>query len=118
MPVASGFFITAVLAGVGVPLMASFWAELLVFIAAVKAFPIGGIAAIMGLIISALFMLRVVQKTFYGDENPKYAHLPDMTGFLAVPRIILVSVIMFFGMFPKIILDVIQSAVIPFVSRF
>ena len=86
MPVASSFFIIAALAGIGVPLMASFWAELLVFIAAVQAFPIGGIAALIGLIISALFMLRVVQKTFYGDKNPRWEHIPDVPGFLAVPR--------------------------------
>ena len=77
--------------------MASFWAELLVFIAAVKAFPIGGIAALVGLIISALFMLRVVQRTFYGDKNPRWEHIPDVPGFLAVPRIVLVSIILFFG---------------------
>ncbi len=118
MPIASTFFIVAALAGIGVPLMASFWAELLVFIAAVKAFPVGGVAALVGLIISALFMLRVVQKTFYGDKNPRWEHIPDVPGFLAVPRIVLVSVILFFGMFPKIMLDVIQSTVIPFVNRF
>ncbi|SPF37267.1 Proton-translocating NADH-quinone oxidoreductase, chain M [Syntrophobacter sp. SbD1] len=118
MPIASSFFIVAALAGIGVPLMASFWAELLVFIAAVKVFPVGGIAALVGLIISALFMLRVVQRTFYGEKNPKWEHIPDVSGFLAVPRVILMSIILFFGMFPKIMLDVIQSTVIPFVNRF
>ena len=38
MPIASAFFIMAALAGIGVPLMASFWAELLVFISAVRDF--------------------------------------------------------------------------------
>ena len=98
--------------------MASFWAELLVFIAAVKAFPVGGIVALAGLIIGALFMLRVVQRTFYGDKNPRWEHIPDVSGFLAVPRMVLVSIILFFGLFPKIMLDVIQSSVIPFVNRF
>jgi len=118
MPVASTFFILAALAGIGVPLMASFWAELLVFVSAVKVFPVGGVLALMGLIVSALFMLRVVQRTFYGDKNPRWEHIPDVNGFLAVPRIILVSIIFFFGLFPKFILDVVQSAVIPFVGRF
>ena len=74
--------------------------------------------ALVGLIISALFMLRVVQRTFYGDKNPRWEHIPDVSGFLAVPRVILMSIILFFGMFPKIMLDVIQSTVIPFVNRF
>ncbi len=118
MPIASAFFIIAALAGIGVPLMASFWAELLVFIAAVGRFPVGGVLALAGLIVSALFMLRVVQRTFYGDRNPRWEHIPDVNGFLAVPRIILVSIIIFFGIFPKFMLDVIQSTVIPFVGKF
>ncbi|MFZ2446530.1 MAG: NADH-quinone oxidoreductase subunit M [Syntrophobacteraceae bacterium] len=118
MPVASSFFIIAALAGIGVPLMASFWAELLVFISAVQVFPIGGIFALAGLVVSALFMLRVVQKTFYGERNERWAHIPDVGAFLAVPRVILIGIIIFFGLFPKFMLDVIQSAVIPFVKAF
>ncbi len=116
MPVASAFFIIAAFAGIGVPFMASFWAELLVFISAVKTYPVRGILAVFGLVLSALFMLRVVQKTFYGERNERWAHIPDVPIALAVPRIILVGVILFFGMFPRVILDVIQSAVIPFVA--
>jgi NADH-quinone oxidoreductase subunit M len=118
MPVASAFFIIAAFCGVGVPCMSSFWAELLVFIAAVKTYPIRGVLAVLGLVISALFMLRVVQKTFYGDRNEKWAHIPDVTLVLATPRIILIGVLVFFGLFPRLILDVIQSAVVPFVSSF
>jgi NADH-quinone oxidoreductase subunit M len=116
MPKASAFFIIAAFAGIGVPFMASFWAELLVFVSAVQTFPIRGILAVSGLVVSALFMLRVVQKTFYGERNEQWAHIPDVPLFLATPRIILVGVILFFGMFPKVMLDVIQSAVIPFVA--
>jgi len=61
-------------------------------------------------------MLRVVQKTFYGEKNERWAHIPDVPLYLATPRIILVGVILFFGMFPKVMLDVIQSTVIPFVA--
>lgn len=116
MPVASAFFIVAAFAGIGVPFMASFWAELLVFISAVQTYPMWGILAVMGLVVSALFMLRVVQRTFYGEKNERWEHIPDVPLALATPRIILVGVILFFGMFPRVILDVIQSAVIPFVA--
>ncbi len=118
MPVASAFFIIAAFAGIGVPCMASFWAELLVFISAIKVYPVRGLFAVLGLVISALFMLRVVQKTFYGERNERWAHIPDVSLALATPRIILVGVIIFFGIFPRLIVDVIQSAVIPFVNSF
>jgi NADH-quinone oxidoreductase subunit M len=117
MPVASTFFIIAAFAGIGVPCMASFWAELLVFISAVKTYPVRGILAVLGLVVSALFMLRVVQKTFYGEKNERWAHIPDVPLFLASPRIILVGVILLFGLFPRLMVDVIQTAVMPFVSN-
>jgi len=74
--------------------------------------------AVLGLVVSALFMLRVVQKSFYGEKNERWAHIPDVNLFQATPRIILVGVLVFFGLFPRLILDVIQSAVVPFVSSF
>ena len=78
MPVASTYFIVAAMASMGIPCLASFWGELVVFISAFKVYPVRGAMAIVALVISALFMLRVVQKTFYGPKNEQYEHLPDV----------------------------------------
>src|SRR5512137_1437873 len=56
MPKASSYFIIAALAGIGVPCLASFWAELLVFIAAFRVYPVRGTLAICALVVNALFM--------------------------------------------------------------
>jgi NADH-quinone oxidoreductase subunit M len=116
MPVASGFFIVAALAGIGVPCLASFWAELLVFIASFKVYPVRGTLAICALVVSALFMLRVVQRTFYGEKNERFAHLRDVSFGLGIPRMILVSVIVLFGLYPSLMLDVVQTAAIPLIN--
>jgi NADH-quinone oxidoreductase subunit M len=116
MPVASGYFILAALAGIGVPCLASFWGELMVFIASFKVYPIRGAFAIAALVVSALFMLRVVQKAFYGPPNDKFADLQDVTFGLGIPRLILVVVIVLFGLFPSLMYDVIGTASIPFMN--
>jgi NADH-quinone oxidoreductase subunit M len=116
MPVASGYFIVAALAGMGVPGFASFWAEVTVFISALKVYPVLGVLAICAVVLSALYMLRVVQKTFYGERNERYAHLPDVSFSLGLPRMILVAVMVLFGLFPRLMLDLIQTAVIPFMG--
>ncbi|NLJ26629.1 MAG: NADH-quinone oxidoreductase subunit M, partial [Deltaproteobacteria bacterium] len=116
MPVASGYFIVAALAGMGVPGLASFWGEFLVFVSAFKTYPLRGAAAVTALVISALFMLRVVQKTFYGPGNEKYAQLPDMPFRLGIPRMILVTVLLLFGFFPSLLLDMIETASIPLIT--
>jgi NADH-quinone oxidoreductase subunit M len=61
-------------------------------------------------------MLRVVQKTFYGQRNERYAHVPDVSFSLGLPRMILVAVMVLFGLFPRLMLDLIQTAVIPFMG--
>ena len=116
MPVASAFFITAALCGAGVPGMASFWAELLVFIATVKVYPVRGLLAIAALVVGALFALRVVQNTFFNEPNPKFIHFEDVSPFLGLPRMILIGVLIFFGFFPQLMVGTIKTAVIPFLQ--
>ncbi len=116
MPVASTYFIVAALASMGVPGLANFWGELVVFISAFEVYPVRGIVAVVALVVTALFMLRVVQKTFYGPENVRYAGLPDMSFFLGIPRMILAAVLLFLGLYPSLLFDVIQTASIPFMS--
>jgi NADH-quinone oxidoreductase subunit M len=61
-------------------------------------------------------MLRVVQKTFYGPKNEQFEQLTDVPFRLAVPRMILIAVLVFFGLFPSILFDVIETASIPFIN--
>ena len=116
MPVASTYFIVAALAGIGVPGLATFWGELMVFIAAFKTYPLWGSLAVCALVVSALFMLRVVQRTFYGPKNEKYEHLADVSLSLGIPRMILLAVLVIFGLFPSLMFDMIETASIPFMN--
>lgn len=117
MPVAASFFIVAALTGIGVPCLASFWAELMVFIAAFKVYPLYGTLAVGALVVSALFILRVVQKTCYGPPNERLLKVPDITPALGIPRVILVSVIVLFGLFPALMVNIIQTAAVSFLDR-
>ncbi len=116
MPVASTYFIVAALAGIGVPGLATFWGELMVFIAAFKTYPLWGSLAVCALVVSALFMLRVVERTFYGPKNEKYEHLADVSLGLGIPRMILLAVLVIFGLFPSLMFDMIETASIPFMN--
>jgi NADH-quinone oxidoreductase subunit M len=72
--------------------------------------------AVAALVVTALFMLRVVQKTFYGPENERFAKLTDVSPGLGIPRMILAAVLLFLGLYPAFLFDVIQSASVPFMS--
>jgi NADH-quinone oxidoreductase subunit M len=116
MPVASAFFITAALCGAGVPGMASFWAELLVFIATFKVFPVQALLAIAALVVGALFALRVVQNSFFNEPNPKFVHFEDVSPFLGLPRMILIGALFLFGFFPQLMVSLIKTSVVPFLQ--
>ncbi len=116
MPVASTFFILAALASMGIPGLANFWGELVVFIAAFRTYPTLGVIAVLALVVTALFMLRVVQHTFYGPVNEKFSHLQDVSFFLGIPRMILAAVLVIVGLYPSILFDVIHTASAPFIN--
>ncbi|MDJ0668613.1 MAG: NADH-quinone oxidoreductase subunit M [Desulfobacterales bacterium] len=116
MPVASGYLVMAALTGIGVPCLASFWAELTVFIAAFRVYPLYATLAVAALVVSALFMLRVLQRTCYGPPNERLAHLGDVSFGLGLPRMILVAVILLFGLFPALMFELIQTASIPLLN--
>ncbi|MBI4776744.1 MAG: NADH-quinone oxidoreductase subunit M [Deltaproteobacteria bacterium] len=116
MPATSFFFIFAALAGIGVPCLSSFWAELLVFIHAFRVYPVLGLFAILGLVVSALFMLRVAQKAFYGEKNTRFADKPDMSLIMRFPRAMLAGTLLLFGLLPRLMLDLINGSVSVFVQ--
>ncbi len=110
VPVAATLFIMAGLCGMGVPGFASFWAELLVFIAAVMKYPFLGVVAIAGLVFTSAYMLRVLGRAMFGPRNDKWNTLHDMSAFQSIPRLVLVGVLLAFGFFPSLILDMIRTA--------
>jgi NADH-quinone oxidoreductase subunit M len=116
MPVVSGYFILAALTSIGIPCLASFWGELVVFLSSVRVYPVRGVAAVSALFLGALFMLRVIQKTFYGPQVEKYTHLPDISFSQGIPRLILAAVIVLFGLYPSLMFDMIETASVSFMG--
>jgi NADH-quinone oxidoreductase subunit M len=110
IPVAAFYFILAALTAIGVPGLAAFWGELAVFISCFKVYPILAVLSICGLAITALFMLRVVQQTCYGSPKEHHAHIQDLSFAMGIPRMILSVVIVFFGLFPSFMFDMIETA--------
>jgi NADH-quinone oxidoreductase subunit M len=111
MPRAVSIFIVAGLCGAGVPGLASFWAELLVFLAALEIYPVIGVAIIAGLVLTAIYVLRVFSVAFFGPVNDRWEGLRelDLQGWQLLPRAILVAVLVVFGFFPRLLLDVIDG---------
>lgn len=120
MPRAVSIFIVAGLCGAGLPGLASFWAELLVFLAAIKTYPLIGVIIIIGLVLTAIYVLRVFNTAFFGPPNDRWKNLKevDLTGFQLLPRAILVVVLVYFGFVPRAMLDIINSTTTALLGKF
>ena len=110
IPVASAFFIIAALTGAGVPGFASFWAELLVFLGTLRVYPVLAAIVVGGLIFTLAYSIRVIILAFFGAAREAHPVVADIPPFLALPRLVLVAVLLVLGFYPRLILDVIDPA--------
>ena len=79
-----------------------------------------GIFAVIGILITSVYILRAVQKIFLGEIasglNPVF-DVFDVNDFEKPPLIILVLVMFVFGIYPKLLLEVMSTSTV-FLSRF
>jgi NADH-quinone oxidoreductase subunit M len=74
-------FVITTLASVGLPLLNNFVGEFLVLQAAMQVNILYAVFAALGVILSAVYMLWMVQRTFYGETPEEVKrHVTDMTG--------------------------------------
>ena len=65
----------------------------------------------VGLVLTAIYVIRVFSQAFFGPVNDKWDDLRglDLKGWQILPRAILVAVLVYFGFFPSALLDVIDG---------
>ena len=79
-PVYTGITTLGFFAALGLPGMSGFVSEVLVLIGAWEKFPVLACIAVIGIVITAAFLLWTLQRVFLGPLNEKYKDMPDVTG--------------------------------------
>jgi NADH-quinone oxidoreductase subunit M len=115
--VAAAFMITG-FASLGLPGLFNFVAEFAVFTGSVQVYPVAAVISIFAVVITAIYVLRVVQQIFFGPRNAKWDHLEDAKGIELVPVVLLTGVLLVFGIFPHLIMDMISNGVVPIAQKF
>lgn len=113
MPHLTFGFMLAGLASVGLPGLSGFVPEVTIFIGTMKVYPVCAVIAIAGIIITALYILRMLAKLLFGPAVPRFASVPDEHGVDLVPLIVLGTLIVVFGIFPDLLMGVIRSTILP-----
>jgi NADH-quinone oxidoreductase subunit M len=115
VPVLAGVFLFAGLASLSLPGTAPFVSEFLVLIGTFTVNKTVAVVATLGIILAAGYVLWMVQRTVQGTPNPALAGLRPMRKDITVRETLvvapLIALLIFFGFYPKPLLDVINPAV-------
>jgi NADH-quinone oxidoreductase subunit M len=113
MPLIAVGFLIAGLASLGLPGTSGFAAEMLLFLGA---FPVWGwhtALAVFGVVITAGYILWMIQRAMFGPKIERWADLPDANRWDLVPVVLLAATIFVFGIYPAFITDVFAIGVEP-----
>ncbi len=110
MPVESTLYLLACFASLGLPALAGFVAEYLVFTGTFAILPGPTIAAAFGVVLTAGYMLWMFRRAFYGPLNLRWSWLTDATPREAFPLVALAVVILFVGIYPKPMVDLLTPS--------
>ncbi len=112
MPWAAVGFIVAGLVSMGMPGFSGFNAEFPIFMGAWQAQPVVAIIAIIGVIITAAYILLVIRRVFFGEMPAEFAESVRDVGVFDKLASGLLSVIMIgLGWFPGMMAPMVQSGV-------
>ncbi|MCH7653870.1 MAG: NADH-quinone oxidoreductase subunit M, partial [Chloroflexi bacterium] len=118
MGVTAAFFVVAGLASLGLPGLSGFVAELLVFLGLFHTYPVLGVLGIIGAAITAVYILRLLAKVFFGPLDERWKDQTDATRVEGFSAAILVGFLFLVGLFPFPFIRVISSGVTELLSRF
>ncbi|MBA7636974.1 NAD(P)H-quinone oxidoreductase chain 4 1 [subsurface metagenome] len=118
MPVMVVVFSVAGLASLGLPTTSGFAAEFLIFVGSFASTAFVGIQvytliAIIGVVLTAGYILWMLQQAFYGPAKEEYNGVKDADTMEKVYMFAMIAVIMLVGIYPAILTDVIKIGVLP-----
>lgn len=108
-PRAALLFAVGAFACLGLPGLSGFVAEFMVLYAVFTVSPIVGCLALPGLVLSAIYMLRVLKSAFWGAAASTGHPGRDMTLLDALPGFCLAAFLIVLGFYPQIFLRAVQS---------
>lgn len=111
MPLLAAFFFFLGLANMGIPGTSTFPAEFLIIISTLEQHKGIGLAALFGIILSAAYFLVIYRKAFLGEcRHEVVADAIDLQRRELAIVFILSAIVLFFGLFPQIIMNVMATA--------
>jgi NADH-quinone oxidoreductase subunit M len=109
-PVLAGFLLVAGLSGLAMPGLATFVSEFLVLVGTFARYQVAAALATVGIVLAALYILIMYQRTMTGPTTPQTEGLPDVRGREVVVIAPLFVLLIALGVAPAPLLDAIDDS--------
>jgi len=110
------FFMIILLGSIGLPLTNGFVGEFLLLLGLFEYSVVFAVIAGLSIVFSAVYMLRMYQRTMLGKANTITANITDLTVSEMITLIPLVILIFWIGMFPGIFLQTVDIDILQILS--
>jgi NADH-quinone oxidoreductase subunit M len=110
-PVLAGLFLISGLAGLALPGLATFNSEFLVLVGTFSRYKVPATFAVSGIILAAIYILWMYQRTMNGPTAPSVANMPDLKARELWAIGPLIALIIVLGVYPQAALNIINPAV-------
>jgi NADH-quinone oxidoreductase subunit M len=119
MPIYAGVLGISMFSSLGLPGLNGFVGEFMIFKGVFPIVPVAAALATIGLVVTAIFLLSMMQKVCYGPLNEKWKGLSDMTLW---PEIFIAAVLMAFmfwiGIYPGPLVNASNHAALQLIHAF
>ncbi|MCF3103319.1 NADH-quinone oxidoreductase subunit M [Streptomyces roseoverticillatus] len=110
-PVLAGTFLVGGLATLSLPGLAPFVSEFLVLVGTFSRYPAAGIVATLGIVLAALYVLVLYQRTMTGPVKEEVRGMPDLRARELAVVAPLIALLLFLGVYPKPVTEILDPAV-------
>ncbi|WP_030803790.1 NADH-quinone oxidoreductase subunit M [Streptomyces sp. NRRL S-337] len=110
-PMLAGTFLIGGLATLSLPGLAPFVSEFLVLVGTFSRHPVIGVIATLGIVLAALYVLVLYQRTMTGPVKSEVSAMPDLRARELVVVAPLIALLLFLGVYPKPLTDLVNPAV-------
>ncbi|WP_232697884.1 complex I subunit 4 family protein [Brevibacillus daliensis] len=109
MPFVSGVFLAGGMASLGLPGMSGFISEFFAFLGLFGSHPVLAAIGALGLIVTAVYVLRAIMAATFGPTPTKYQQLADAQPMEVIPIVVLLGFIILIGIYPAMLSNPLQE---------
>lgn len=116
-PIFCGLMGIALFSSLGLPGLNSFVGEFLIFKGVFPLTPWAAALAVIGLLVTAIFILTILQRVFNGPLNEKWSKFADLTAGEIALLVVPIALMFVLGLYPRLVLDVINPTTVQMVEQ-